>query len=114
MYAAKAPSGWRRDGSLDSLHRAAQHRYQVDNPHSRKAVSQERARSTSINRVVYPAWWGENSDQEDQPRRHKVAKRLKSADINKAKINKNIARHCEDTLDKRLREVQEGVVNIQN
>jgi len=42
-------------------------------------------------------------------RLNKVAKRLKSADINKAKINKNIARHCEDTLDKRLREVQEGV-----
>jgi hypothetical protein len=30
---------------------------------------------------------------------------LKSADINKAKFNRNIARHCEDPLDKRLREV---------
>ena len=64
--------------------------------------------------MVYPSWWGESSDQEDILKHPKQAKRLKSADINKAKINKNIARHCEDTLDKRLREVQEGVINIQN
>jgi len=38
-----------------------------------------------------------------------VPKRLKSADVYKAKINKNIARHCEDDLDKRLREVEEEV-----
>ena len=34
-----------------------------------------------------------------------MVKRLYSVDPIKAKINKNIARHCEDSLDKRLREV---------
>jgi len=62
---------------------------------------------------VYPDWWGcdQVQDQENQYRqnRQREIKRLKSADVHKAKINKNIARHCEDSLDKRLREVHEGV-----
>ena len=63
---------------------------------------------------MYPEWWGELSDADrklDQPKYKNVPKRLKSADINKAKINKNIARHCEDTLDKRLREVHEEMAH---
>ena len=70
--------------------------------------SQERPKSTSVNRVVYPDWWGEE-DKDEATKLNQVAKRLKSADINKAKINKNIARHCEDNLDKRLRQVEEEV-----
>jgi hypothetical protein len=54
---------------------------------------------------VYPEWWGEE-DQDEDKRLKAVPKRLKSADVYKAKINKNIARHCEDDLDKRLREVE--------
>ena len=50
--------------------------------------SQERPKSTSVNRVVYPDWWGEE-DRDEATKLNQVAKRLKSADINKAKINKN-------------------------
>ena len=60
---------------------------------------------------MYPDWWGESDEQinEKSGKFKNVPKRLKSADLSKAKINKNIARHCEDNLDKRLREVQEGI-----
>jgi hypothetical protein len=56
---------------------------------------------------VYPDWWGESDEQanEKSGKFKNMPKRLKSADLSKAKINKNIARHCEDNLDKRLREV---------
>ena len=108
---AKAPSSWRRGNSNESKKELNRNpslsRYQVDNPHQKRVVSQDKARSTSINRVVYPEWWGESEpdDTENDKRFKKLPKRLKSADVHKAKINKNIARHCEDDLDKRLREV---------
>ena len=74
------------------------------------AIDGKRARSTSLNPVVYPQWWGE--DKEVDPayyRRNKahIPKRLKSADIHKAKVYRNVAKHCEDTLDRRLRQVHE-------
>ena len=74
----------------------------VDNPHE----GEKRARSTSLNPVIYPEWWGQ--DEEIDPsyyRRDKknIPKRLKSADIHKAGYNRHVARHCEDTLDRRLR-----------
>jgi hypothetical protein len=62
-----------------------------------------RARSTSLNPVIYPEWWGHEEDIKHG--RVKVAKRLKSADPAKAKINRAINRHAEDSLDKRLRNV---------
>ena len=62
-----------------------------------------------MNRIVYPDWWGEE-DQNEEKKFNAIPKRLKSADLStKAKINKNIARHCEDDLDKRLREVEQEV-----
>ena len=61
-----------------------------------------------MNKIVYPAWWGEE-EKDEETKLNAIPKRLKSADINKAKINKNIARHCEDDLDKRLRQVEEEV-----
>ena len=117
IYVAKAPSGWRRGGDSADSRNPNLPRYQVDNPHNEKrAKSHEgRPRSQSINRVVYPEWWGEESPDRDADqgrgsdrRFGRVAKRLRSADVNKAKINKNVARHCEDNLDRRLREVHEG------
>ena len=70
----------------------------------------DRARSRSINPKIYPEWWGEEPEAES-PAKHtqhfKVPKRLRSADPCKAKINKAIKRHCEDSLDKRLRMVYE-------
>lgn len=62
---------------------------------------------------MYPDWWGESETEgnHNDNKFKKVPKRLKSHDVQlKAKINKNIARHCEDDLDKRLREVHEGVL----
>jgi hypothetical protein len=81
-------------------------RFQVDNPHEKRSA---RARSTSINPVVYPEWWGEAQEIDSgyYKKRNNIPKRLKSADIRKAKINKYVARHCEDTLDRRLRKVHE-------
>lgn len=67
----------------------------------------ERPRSGSINRVVYPTWWGDSDDEGGQAQVARPVKRLRSADPAKARINRNIARHAEDELDKRLREVHE-------
>jgi hypothetical protein len=46
-------------------------------------VSQEKARSTSINRVVYPEWWGESEadGNYNDSKFKKVPKRLKSHDV---------------------------------
>lgn len=131
---SKAPSAWRRGESADSVmyprhpnsnnkvsrnghelnsSQNSRQRYGVENPHTKPRISYDRPHSHSINRTVYPDWWGcdQVQDQENQYRqnRQREIKRLKSADVHKAKINKNIARHCEDSLDKRLREVHEGV-----
>jgi len=61
--------------------------------------------------MIYPSWWGE--DNEVDPgyyRRDKshIPKRLKSADLSKAKVYRHVAKHCEDTLDRRLRQVHES------
>jgi len=106
----KAPSSWRREGSEEVPCRiprnGSQNRFQIDNPH----ISEKRARSTSLNPVIYPTWWG-NEDEIDpayyrRDRQH-IPKRLKSADVGKAKVFKPIAKHCEDTIDRRLRQVHE-------
>ena len=78
----------------------------MDNPHEKRSA---RARSTSINPVVYPDWWGEDKEIDAMyyKKKNHLPKRLKSADIHKAKINRHVARHCEDTLDRRLRQVHE-------
>ena len=70
----------------------------------------KRSRSTSINPVVYPSWWGQEEEVDPfyyRRDRKNIPKRLKSADIHKAKVHRNVARHCEDTLDRRLRQVHE-------
>jgi hypothetical protein len=67
----------------------------------------DRARSRSINPKIYPEWWGEEPEEESPDLKNRGPKRLKSADPSKAKINKAIKRHCEDSLDKRLRMVYE-------
>ena len=78
----------------------------MDNPH---AKSQNRARSSSLNPNVYPSWWGDENEIDPAYYHHRrnIPKRLKSADPLKAKINRNVARHAEDNLDKRLRQVHE-------
>ena len=110
----KAPSSWRREGSEEPASRVprsgSQKRFQIDNPHDCVPIDGKRARSTSLNPVVYPQWWGE--DQEVDPAYYRrdrahIPKRLKSADIHKAKVYRNVAKHCEDTLDRRLRQVHE-------
>ena len=107
IYVPKAPSGWRRGDSSDSLSKLEpkERRYQVENPHDsdHKPV---RARSSTINRVIYPDWWCESDEKNKKCK--KESKRLKSADPVRAAVYKHIKRHCEDSLDKRLREVQEG------
>ena len=107
----KAPSSWRREGSEEAPCRVprngSQSRFQVENPHEPK---EKRARSTSLNPVIYPQWWGEDHEVDAfYYRRNKnhIPKRLKSADIHKAKVYKPVAKHCEDTLDRRLRQVHE-------
>ena len=103
----KAPSSWRREGSEEPPscvpRNGSQTRFQVENPHSPKA---KRARSTSLNPVIYPAWWGEDHEVDAEyyrrDRSH-IPKRLKSADVNKIHVYKPVAKHCEDTLDRRLR-----------
>jgi L-lactate utilization protein LutC len=57
---------------------------------------------------VYPEWWGNEVYPDQSGNRHKPVKRIRSADPNKAKINRAIKRHAEDSLDKRLRMVYEG------
>jgi len=102
----KAPSSWRRDGSEEPPRtNGSQTRFQVDNPHQPKS---DRARSRSVNPRVYPEWWGEEDASPNRSGKFKCPKRLKSADPCKAKINKAIKRHCEDSLDKRLRMVYEA------
>lgn len=107
IYVPKASSTWRR-GDSESANTVSrereQKRYQIDNPHAPK---EERARSNSINRIVYPTWWCADDDQEGEQKTAKPIKRLRSADPAKARINKYVARHTEDSLDKRLRAVQE-------
>lgn len=61
-----------------------------------------------MNPRVYPEWWGEEETSPKRGGQFKCPKRLKSADPCKAKINKAIKRHCEDSLDKRLRMVYEA------
>ena len=115
----KAPSSWRREGSEEVPCRiprnGSQTRFQVDNPHG---FQEKRARSTSLNPVIYPVWWGEeheiDADYYRRDRRH-IPKRLKSAEIgHKAKVYRPVAKHCEDTLDRRLRQVHEDVRKDQN
>jgi len=42
--------------------------------------SHERPKSSSVNRIVYPDWWGEE-DKDEETKLNAVPKRLKSADI---------------------------------
>ena len=70
-----------------------------------------RARSTSLNPVIYPDWWGHEDDGQAMYGRKRVPKRLKSADPARAKVYRAINRHAEDTLDKRLRNVYDGKEN---
>ena len=69
--------------------------------------SMPRARSTSLNPVIYPDWWGHEEETTDchGQRYIRVPKRLASADPAKAKINRAVHRHAEDDLDRRLRRV---------
>jgi hypothetical protein len=74
-----------------------------------------------MNPQIYPEWWGiEDNNSSPSAKmgrkgsRFVLPKRLKSADPAKAKINKAIARHCEDSLDKRLRMVHEKEENRAN
>jgi hypothetical protein len=76
---------------------------------SSKKKEEARPRSSSLNRVVYPDWWGEQTVDLYDSAKYKKG-RLSSCNQIKAKINKNVARHCEDNLDIRLRKVQEGVL----
>ena len=109
----KAPSSWRRDGSEEPGDRVprngSQGRFQLDNPH---LGAEKRARSTSINPVVYPSWWGEADEVDPSYYRRRdhqhIPKRLLSAEAHKGKVYKPMAKHCEDTLDRRLRQVHEG------
>ena len=81
----------------------SQGRFQIDNPHEQE---EKRARSTSINPVVYPSWWGEAQEVDPTYYRRNsqhIPKRLKSAEAYKGKVYKSVAKHCEDTLDRRLR-----------
>jgi len=68
-----------------------------------------RARSTSLNPIIYPDWWGHEYDAtaaNDDRTYIKAPKRLRSEDPCKAHIiNKNVRKHMEDSLDKRLRHV---------
>ena len=49
----KAPSSWRREGSESPQQRnGSQTRFQVENPHMKPQLT--RARSTSLNPIVYP------------------------------------------------------------
>lgn len=67
---SKAPSSWRRDdsGEPGSMPRASHRargaagleRFQVENPHCPKGMP--RARSTSLNPIIYPDWWGHEYD----------------------------------------------------
>ena len=72
---------------------------------------EKRARSTSLNPVIYPQWWGEDNEVDAayyrRDRQH-IPKRLKSADGFKARVYKPVAKHLEDTLDRRLRKVHEN------
>lgn len=66
----------------------------------------KRARSTSVNPVVYPSWWGEAQEIDPSYYRHdrqNIPKRLKSAEAYRGKVFRSVAKHCEDTLDRRLR-----------
>lgn len=110
--ALKAPSEWRRAGhSEDAIKRhrirtgTNMSRYQVENPH--RALSPEdyiaRARSSSLNPVIYPDWWGCGEDEnafQDVRRKRKI--KVSPA---KARVNPNLSRYVEDSLDARLRKV---------
>lgn len=105
----KAPSSWRRDGSEEPAPRnGSQTRYQVDNPHQPRS---DKKKSRELNPKVYPDWWGEETSSPNLGDRFHRPKRLRSADPCKAKINRAIKRHCEDSLDKRLRKVYESEFN---
>ena len=57
--------------------------------------------------MVYPSWWGQEDEVDPfyyrrADRRH-IPKRLRSADIHKARVYRHVGKHCEDTLDRRLR-----------
>lgn len=71
IYVRKAPSNWRRGDSSESLSKLKPRdtRYQVDNPHI-GVKKFDRARSSTINRVIYPDWWCE-SDQEQNRKKGK-------------------------------------------
>ena len=78
----------------------------MENPH--EFQGKRAARSTSLNPVIYPQWWGEDQEIDSgYYRRNKkhIPKRLKSADAYKAKVYRPTAKHYEDTLDRRLRQV---------
>jgi len=86
MIIGKAPSSWRRGESQDPKKAAYQSRFQIDNPHA-DSKSQP-TRSASLNPLIYPPWWGEDSAIEME-------------------VAKKKAQTKEDDLDKRMREARD-------
>lgn len=90
----RASSRWRQGVTQSSLERHAQ-------DSARKEVD------LKANKMQYPSWWqGADEIQEQQARGHHEPPVVNQA---KAKVHKTLNRYAEDSLDARLRQVQQNV-----
>eukprot|EP00347_Sterkiella_histriomuscorum_P024224 403331881 len=123
--AVRPPSTWRQTQAGNGTHGGGSvkppenrhSRFQQDEQPIGGDLQQQRPRAASLNPLIYPSWWGEDSDFEveikkrersnDVIARRKGNKTDRQVEVNQPRQNLSHIRN-EDTLERKLREAQDN------
>ena len=104
FIAAKAPSNWRKG---EASHNPPAHRMDLL-PVQSNNLAALKPRSSSLNPLIYPTWWGDDADEFD-----KAIIRKERSYVNVQNACKRVLpdlprppKHKEDSLERRMREAR--------